>query len=94
MKRKVYLVFFIVFLLVAALAGYKFISAELDFRSAVDYYDHLADTWVKTNSPQSAPEHTAAPESIQPPTPPEHESDTTESKGSAAVPRISKTEAV
>lgn len=52
-KRKVCIVFLVIFLLLAAFAGYKFFSAELDYRTASDYYDSLADTWVKSNISES-----------------------------------------
>ena len=87
MKRKGSLVFFIIFLLIAAFAGYKFISAELDFRSAVDYYDNLADTWVKTNAPKAEPDPvTAAPADDQQPSFPESVSAVPETDESRAVP--------
>ena len=54
MKQKIFLVLFIVFLLIAGIAGYKFFSAELDYRNASVYYETLAETWVKDNSAGTA----------------------------------------
>ena len=58
MKRKVYAVFFILFLLAAGFSGYKYFSAEMDYRRATDYYESLSDSWVMPNSGVSAPDQT------------------------------------
>ena len=60
MKRKVRIVFLIVFLLLAVFAGYKFFSAELDFKTESDYYDTLADTWVKPSTSETESAKTGA----------------------------------
>ncbi|MBQ6515132.1 MAG: sortase [Clostridia bacterium] len=56
MKRKVYAVFFILFLLVALFSGYKYFSAEIDYHRATDYYESLSDSWIMPNPRVSVPD--------------------------------------
>ena len=67
----------VVFLLLAAVAGYKFISAELDYKTASDYYDTLADSFVR---PYTAASATSRPDSI-----PAHTDSVQEQAGSSPV---------
>ena len=78
MKRKIYVVLFAIFALVAVFSAYQLISDQADYRSAVEYYQSFADAWVK-------PAHTAGPlENVSPE--PAASADTAASAGSLPPP--------
>lgn len=63
MKRKIYIILFIGFVILAGLSSYKLIDDQVDYKSATDYYQSFADSWVKYNPPvesQDAPAETKA----------------------------------
>ena len=49
MKKKIYIVLFIVFILVAGVSAYQLINDQVQYRASTDYYDSFADSWVKPN---------------------------------------------
>ena len=59
MKKKIYAVLFVLFLLGAAVAGYVVISDLLEYKQAADYYRGLENDWVTVSEPN--PESTESP---------------------------------
>lgn len=53
MKKKVYAVLFIIFVLAAGIAGYHVISDQLDYKQSNDYYQSLSDAYVQTVVPEA-----------------------------------------
>lgn len=65
MKRKIYALCFIIFLLAAGLAAWKLLDNQADYRSGSNYYSSLSDSWVAPAAKKSlqteAAEQTVSP---------------------------------
>ena len=64
MRRKIYVVLFVLFLLIGGISAYNLISDQVDYHAATEYYESFAAAWTKPR--QTGEAGTDVPEAVAP----------------------------